>query len=61
MVETTEYEKIKTYRAMDLDGNIVDKNVKYDPKYMEEILKKMIYVDEMDDILLKVKAQGSFC
>jgi len=53
-----EYPKINTYRAFDLDGKLVDTKVKYDADLMCKILKKMIYVDEMDSILLKVKGQG---
>lgn len=46
------------YRAYDLNGNLLDNNVKYDLEYMNKILKGMIYIDEMDTILLKVKGQG---
>ena len=43
---------------MDLNGKLVDRNAKYDPEYLNKILKTMIYVEEMDSILLKVKGQG---
>jgi 2-oxoisovalerate dehydrogenase E1 component alpha subunit len=49
---------VNTYRAIDLDGKLLDTTVKYDPKYLTKILNTMIRVDEMDQILLKVKAQG---
>lgn len=42
-----------------MDGKLLDKTVKYDLDYMNKILKAMIYVDEMDAILLKVKGQGT--
>lgn len=29
--EKSEYPRIPTYRAYDLDGKLIDKNVKYDP------------------------------
>jgi ABC-type amino acid transport substrate-binding protein len=48
-----------TYRAIDLDGNLLDKTISYDPAYLNKILKAMVFVDEMDAILLKVKAQGT--
>lgn len=44
---------------MDLEGNLIDKNYKHDPVLLTKILKTMIFVDEMDDILLKVKGQGT--
>jgi hypothetical protein len=50
---------VPTYRAIDLDGNLLDKRLQYDAAYLNKILKTMIFVDEMDDLLLKVKAQGS--
>lgn len=53
------FEKIPTFRAYDLDGKLVNKNIKYDCDELAKILKTMIFVDEMDDILLKVKGQGS--
>ena len=42
-----------------MDGKILDKNVKFDTDYLNKILKAMIYIDEMDTILLKVKGQGN--
>lgn len=55
----SEFPKIPTYRAIDLDGNLLDKNLHFDPAYLTKILKTMIFVDEMDSILLKVKGQGT--
>jgi hypothetical protein len=37
----------------------LDKKIKYDPVYLAKILRTMIFVDEMDAILLKVKGQGN--
>jgi hypothetical protein len=54
-----EFPKMPTYRAIDLDGNLLDKTISYDPAYLNKILKAMVFVDEMDAILLKVKAQGT--
>jgi hypothetical protein len=56
----SEFAKVPTYRAIDLDGHLLDKKVKYDLKYLNRILKTMIFVDEMDIILLKVKGQGTY-
>jgi hypothetical protein len=44
---------------MDLDGQLLIKNHTYNPTLLLKILKTMIYVDEMDALLLKVKSQGS--
>ena len=55
----SEFPKIPTYRAIDLDGNLLDRNVQFDAAYLAKILKTMIFVDEMDSILLKVKGQGT--
>lgn len=41
-----------------MDGKLLDNKVKFDTDYLNKILKAMIYVDEMDSVLLKVKAQG---
>ena len=49
-----------TYRVMDLDGQLLIKDFKYDTELLTRVLKKMIFVDEMDTILLKVKSQGTF-
>jgi TPP-dependent pyruvate/acetoin dehydrogenase alpha subunit len=49
---------VPTFRAFDLDGKLINKNIKYDSEQLIKILKTMIFVDEMDDILLKVKGQG---
>lgn len=57
----SEFEHVHAYRAYDLDGQLLDRNVKFDLPYMNKILKAMIYVDEMDSILLKVKGQGMLC
>ncbi len=53
------FDKVPTFRAYDLDGKLVNKNIKYDTEELVKILKTMIFVDEMDDILLKVKGQGT--
>lgn len=55
-----EFDKVETFRAYDLDGKLVNKNIKYDCNELTKILKAMIFIDEMDDILLKVKGQGRF-
>lgn len=55
----SEFPKVPTYRAMDLDGNLLDRNLAFDPVYLAKILRTMIFVDEMDTILLKVKGQGT--
>mgnify|MGYP006897111794 CR=1 FL=1 len=48
-----------TYRVIDLDGNLLIKDFKYDTDLLVRVLKKMIFVDEMDVLLLKVKSQGT--
>ena len=55
----SEFPKVPTYRAMDLDGNLLDRNLAFDAAYLAKILRTMIFVDEMDTILLKVKGQGT--
>ena len=55
----SEFNKIPTYRLIDLDGKLLDTKHQYDAKYLAKILKTMIFVDEMDAILLKVKSQGN--
>ena len=50
--------KISTFRLLDLEGKLLDKNHAYDTSYLLKILKSMIFVDEMDNVLLKVKSQG---
>jgi methyl coenzyme M reductase beta subunit len=42
-----------------LDGKLINKKIKYNCDELAKILKTMIFVDEMDDILLKVKGQGN--
>lgn len=44
---------------MGLDGLLLDKKFVYDPQLLTKILKTMIFVDEMDTVLLKVKSQGT--
>ena len=61
LITQNEYPKVPTYRLIDLDGNLLDKKIGYDVAYLTKILKTMIFVDEMDDILLKVKGQGNSC
>lgn len=39
------FNKIPTFRLMDLDGNLLDKNHKYDTPLLVKILKTMIFVD----------------
>ena len=53
------FDKVPTYRLIDLDGNLLDKNVKYDIDKLVKVLKTMIFVDQMDALLLKVKSQGT--
>lgn len=53
-----QFEKIPTYRLVDLEGQLLDKNHQYDSALLLKILKAMIFVDEMDSILLKIKSQG---
>lgn len=48
------------YRAIDLEGRLLDKKVKYDADELAKILKTMIFVEEMDSMLLKIKGQGTF-
>ena len=54
----THFDHVTAYRAFDLEGQLLDKTIKYDLDYLNKILRAMIYVDEMDSILLKVKGQG---
>jgi hypothetical protein len=54
----TQFSKVETFRTYDLDGKLVNSNVKYNKEELLKVLKTMIFVDEMDDILLKVKGQG---
>lgn len=53
-----EFAKIPTFRAIDLEGRLLDKSIPYDTQLLTKVLKTMIFVDEMDSILLKVKSQG---
>lgn len=55
----TQFDNVTAYRAFDLEGKLLDKSIKYDLDYMHKILRAMIYIDEMDSILLKVKGQGN--
>lgn len=57
----SEFGKVPTFRVIDLDGKLVNHEVKYNTEELVKILKTMIFVDEMDSILLKVKGQGIFC
>jgi hypothetical protein len=59
LTQQVEFPKVPTYRAMDLEGNLLDKTISFDHNYLTKILKTMILVDEMDTILLKVKGQGT--
>lgn len=52
--------KVPTYRAIDLEGKLLDGKVKYDAEELAKILKTMIFVEEMDTMLLKIKGQGTF-
>ena len=54
-----EFDKVPTYRVIDLDGKLLIKDFKYDTNLLTKVLKTMIYVDEMDSLLLKVKSQGT--
>jgi hypothetical protein len=54
-----EFPRVPTFRLLDLDGNLLDNKAKYDTQLLTKILKTMVFVDEMDSILLKVKGQGS--
>ncbi len=60
LIHQQEFSKVPTYRVMDLDGQLLIKDFKYDTELLTRVLKKMIFVDEMDTILLKVKSQGTF-
>jgi hypothetical protein len=44
---------------MDLNGQLLVKDHTYDTKLLVKMLKTMIFVDEMDSVLLRVKGQGS--
>jgi hypothetical protein len=55
----SEFPKVPTYRAIDLDGKLLDNKITYDLAELTKVLKTMIFVDEMDTILLKVKGQGT--
>ena len=58
LTHQNEFTKVPTYRVIGLDGQLLDKKFVYDPELLTKILKAMIFVDEMDTILLKVKSQG---
>ena len=53
------FDKVPTYRLIDLDGQLQVKDHVYDTKLLLKMLKTMIFVDEMDTILLRVKGQGN--
>lgn len=40
-----QFEKIPTYRLVDLEGQLLDKSHQYDTALLLKILKAMIYVD----------------
>ena len=54
----SEFNKVPTYRLIDLNGHLLVKDHTYDTKLLAKILKTMIFVDEMDSVLLRVKGQG---
>jgi len=54
----SEFNKVPTYRLIDLNGQLLVKDHIYDTKLLVKILKTMIFVDEMDSVLLRVKGQG---
>lgn len=56
----SEFPKVPTYRLIDLNGQLLVKDHVYDIKLLVKMLKTMIFVDEMDTILLRVKGQGTF-
>ena len=53
------FNKVPTYRLLDLNGQLQVKDHVYDTKFLLKILKTMIFVDEMDTIFLRVKGQGN--
>lgn len=55
----SEFNKVPTFRLIDLNGQLIVKNHIYDTKLLVKILKTMIFVDEMDSVLLRVKGQGT--
>lgn len=58
LTHLSEFAKIPTFRAIDLEGRLIDKNFSYNVELLTRVLKTMIFVDEMDSVLLKVKSQG---
>ena len=58
IIAQNDFTHVPAYRAYDLEGKLLDSKIKYDLHYLNKILKSMIYIDEMDVMLLKVKAQG---
>lgn len=54
-----QFQKVPTFRLTDLEGQLLDKNHQYDTALLLKMLKAMIFVDEMDSILLKIKSQGT--
>ena len=54
------FNKVPTYRLIDLNGQLLVKDHAYDTKMLVKILKTMIFVDEMDSVLLRVKGQGKY-
>lgn len=45
---------------MDLDGRLLVPSHQFDGPLLARILRTMIFVDEMDSVLLKVKSQGTY-
>lgn len=55
----SEFKKVPTFRLIDLNGQLLVKDHIYDTNLLVKILKTIIFVDEMDNTLLKVKGQGT--
>jgi hypothetical protein len=43
--QQAQFDNVHAYRSYDLDGHLLDKTIKFDPDYLNKILKAMIYVD----------------
>jgi methyl coenzyme M reductase beta subunit len=43
---------------MDLEGRLLNKDIKFDCDELAKILKAMIVIEEVDKYLLKIKNQG---
>ncbi len=41
----TSFDSVDAYRCYDLEGNLIDKQVKYDAGFLAKMLKTMIFVD----------------